>query len=42
MKVTIATVAIVLFTGSTMSQQPYAGLQERTIKTNCVFASEAT
>src|SRR5215467_7344476 len=28
-----AVVAIVLFTGSAMSQQPYAGLQERTIKT---------
>ena len=33
MKFTMAAVAIVLFTGSAMSQQPYAGLQERTIKT---------
>ena len=33
MKFTMAAVAIVLFTGSAMSQQPYAGLQERSIKT---------
>jgi hypothetical protein len=33
MKFTMAAVAFVLFTGSAMSQQPYAGLQERTIKT---------
>ena len=33
MKFTMPAVAIVLFTGSAMSQQPYAGLQERTIKT---------
>lgn len=32
MKFTMAAVAIVLFTGSAMSQQPYAGLQERPIK----------
>jgi Spy/CpxP family protein refolding chaperone len=33
MKFTMAAVAIVLLTGSAMSQQPYAGLQNRPIKT---------
>jgi len=33
MKFMIATVTVVLLTGSAMSQQPYAGLQERPIKT---------
>jgi Spy/CpxP family protein refolding chaperone len=33
MKFTMAAVAFVLFTGSAMNQQPYAGLQERSIKT---------
>src|SRR6476469_1831678 len=33
MRFMIATVAIVLLTGSAMAQQPYAGLQERSIKT---------
>src|SRR4029078_10845246 len=33
MRFTIAIVAIVVLTGSAMAQQPYAGLQERSIKT---------
>ena len=33
MKFTIATITICLLTGSALSQQPYAGLQERSIKT---------
>jgi hypothetical protein len=33
MRFIIAIVAIVFLTGSAMAQQPYAGLQERSIKT---------